>query len=660
MANRSREAYLIVLTIPSRHFSENHRLWLLAITLTVTAAVKLFLATRLELYSDEIFYWQASTRPALAYSDLPFMASLLAGLGSMLGGHSPLAVRSLFLALGVLLPILVYWLARPLTDHRQALESALLTFCLPLAAFLGLLAVPDVPLVVLGLLMMGLCERAIRKDSTGLWVAVGCVTALGLSTHYRFILFPAALAAFLLMSPAHRYLWKTPRLWIGAGIAFIGLIPALLFNLQHDLSGLDYHFVDRHPWAFQSRGLMHPVEQMVAVSPLLYVFLLWVLFVMFRKARKGHHASALLLCFSMAHIGTFMLLAPWADTTRTTLHWPLSGYLPLLIFAPRLLRDLRNSLAVKLNSRTAGACVLVIPLTGLAGSMLTFVGIGSQGFNEQLQSVVGPGVLSNKMAGWRPMTDHLENLMHELRLPDDTLIVTDNYYTAAQIAFYTKRQFSVYTIDRDKAVRDGRLVQYAIWQLDEDGVRQHAGSNALFITEDSTLNVDEKTEVITRACTLFRSLEYIEQLSLFNDDKMFSFYIGRHVLADPEEQAVDAACPLPARFWLEQPDDGDHVSGSVPVTGWAYNEGQGISAIYLLVNRVRHVRLERHTDRPDVVEIRKVSRDPARPVLGFDYRLDTTTLPDGNLNLSLEVITSHGERQFSRQRRIRINNSVAQ
>ena len=50
--------------------------------------LKLVLANALDLYSDEIFYWQASTQPALAYSDLPFMAALLAGLGTALLGDT--------------------------------------------------------------------------------------------------------------------------------------------------------------------------------------------------------------------------------------------------------------------------------------------------------------------------------------------------------------------------------------------------------------------------------------------------------------------------------------------------------------------------------------------------------------------------------------------
>ena len=58
--------------------------------------IKVFLASALDLYSDEVFYWQASTNPAIAYSDLPFMTALLIGLGSAMEPSNTLAARSLF------------------------------------------------------------------------------------------------------------------------------------------------------------------------------------------------------------------------------------------------------------------------------------------------------------------------------------------------------------------------------------------------------------------------------------------------------------------------------------------------------------------------------------------------------------------------------------
>lgn len=133
--------------------------------------VKALFAVRLELYSDEIFYWLESTRPALAYSDLPFMSALFTGLGAAAFGETPFAVRIVFFLMGCSLPATIYWVALPLVGKIEAREAALLSLCLPLASSLGLLAVPDVPLVFFGLLAIGFFTRARTSNATILWVA---------------------------------------------------------------------------------------------------------------------------------------------------------------------------------------------------------------------------------------------------------------------------------------------------------------------------------------------------------------------------------------------------------------------------------------------------------------------------------------------------------
>ena len=168
--------------------------------------LKVFFAATLDLYSDEIYYWQASTIPSIAYSDLPFMTALLVRIGTSLDSYNPLAVRSIFILLGSSIPFLVYWLALPVTNKQQALESAFLALCLPLLGFLGLLAVPDVPLLFFGILSIGFFERSTRTNLMRFWLATGVVVAMGLSTHYRFFLYPISAILFLLLfKPARKY-----------------------------------------------------------------------------------------------------------------------------------------------------------------------------------------------------------------------------------------------------------------------------------------------------------------------------------------------------------------------------------------------------------------------------------------------------------------------
>jgi hypothetical protein len=616
-------------------------------------AIKWLLANRLELYSDEIFYWQASRFPALAYSDLPFMTAMLAGAGSSLFGNSPFAVRSLFLVLSLSIPGLLYWLALPLHGRHRATQSAMLSLCIPMLAMMGLLAVPDVAIIVFGLIFIACLERATRLQHSGYWIATGVSAALGLSTHYRFSLYLLAALAFMTFSRRHWHLWRSPWLWSGAIIAASGLYPALSFNLVNELSGLDYHLVERHPWQFQAEGLLHAFMQATVVTPLMYAALLYTLWQLCKQARTGNDRAMLFALFAGCNLGVYLILAPWADTTRTTLHWPISGYLPLLVYAPQILSELKSRLAGKFSPTLAQKLILAIPLSGFIGTLLLLAGIGSQGFNQTLQSVVGQGVLSNKMAGWQRTTDHVQELLTKNGLSDRTLIVSDNYYTAAQISF-AYGSGRVYTTDTNKIVRDGRDTQYRIWGKDISGLREQWSADALFITEDSTLDVIEKTAVMQTACELFSGISLLDQLFLYEGEKVFSFYLATGLR--PTDMAGSAPnCPMPSLSWLDAPMRNAEMSGIYTVTGWAINDA-GISTIKILLNGREMARTSRTINRPDVVELQNAARDPQAPVLGFTVDLDTRTVRNGRYQLSLEIVSGHGERQLAGARTVIIKN----
>ncbi|KRO84695.1 MAG: hypothetical protein ABR72_01015, partial [OM182 bacterium BACL3 MAG-120920-bin41] len=414
-----KQSQMSIPTDPLRHLA-SHWLWPLG---ALIFALKALFAFRLELYSDEIFYWFESTRPALAYSDLPFMSSLLAGLGTAVLGDTPFAVRLPFFLIGCSLPAVLYWTALPLVGKAEAREAALLSLCLPLASSLGLLAVPDVPLVFLGLLAIGFFIRARATDSLTHWLATGVVVALGLSTHYRFSLFPAGAVLLLLWDSSSRQLWRNPRTLIAFVIAAAGLVPVILFNASHQMGSLAFYLVDRHPWEFRPAGLLHLFEQALLSTPLLYGLLLATGLGLLRSAEPNARLVALIAAL---HIVLYAALAPFSDPTSTTLHWPLAGYIPLLIYAPAALRRLTSSFAI---GRRVTALLFGI---GYLGSLTALIGVGSQSLHTQLQPILGMGVLSTKMAGWAPFAAETR-LVVAAHFEEPPLIVTDNYYTAAQL-----------------------------------------------------------------------------------------------------------------------------------------------------------------------------------------------------------------------------------
>ncbi len=609
--------------------------------------LKTVFAVALDLYSDEIFYWQASTFPAIAYSDLPFIAALLAGIGSAFFGNEAWAVRSLFLVMGTAIPLLVYWVACPHVPKRQAIEAAGLTLCLPLGGFLGVLAVPDVPLLFFGLLFLGSLDRATRDKGTRYWIAAGIAAALGVSTHYRFVLSLLAAFACLVGFPQWHRFWRTPGLWCAAALLLLGLYPALSFNLTHDLSGVDYHLLERHPWEFQAEGLLHSLKQAMLVTPLLYIALWACLFSLLAAARRGDMTRGLFGGFALCHLAVYLLLAPWTDNTRTSIHWPLSGYLPLLVFLPETLRSLGQwLLTARVRIRPQRLLTTLIGM-GYIGSLVAVIGVGAQAFQDVLGPHLSYRIFSNKMAGWRDFNQTLGSVLSQEHAGPTDIVVTDNYYTAAQVAFGHPDLAPIYTLDADKSIRDGRAVQYALWQLDASALQQLPSPSGFYVTEDSTLTVPDKIAALIRACNVFDTLRLVHQITLLGGEKRFSVYRG-----DASTDDSRGVCPLPSLGWIDGPDDNALVGDSLQISGWVINEGMGVSHLEILLDGASLGRARYGLPRPDVVTAMNVQTDPNAPALGFDFSYPTTGLAKGRHSLSVRVTGISGEVQEFGQRRI--------
>lgn len=616
---------------------------------------KVFLASVLDLYSDEIFYWLASTHPAIAYSDLPFMTALLIGIGSSFDPYNTFASRSLFILMGSLLPLLVYWIARPISNRKYAIESAALSLCLPLAGFLGLLAVPDVPLIFFGLLAIGGFERALRTNSLWYWALTGAFVALGLCTHYRFFLYPLAAIIFLALFKSERWQWRNPRLGLCIAIASLGLIPILWFNLSNQLSSASFYFVDRHPWEFQASGLLHVFKQAGLVTPPLYALFAYTIYLLFQESRLGNRSAALLLSFSSVNILVYLLLAPWTDATSTSIHWPLSGYFPLLIFLPVAMRSASGMLGKYFTTINSHRIIVAIPIIGFLGTLTALAGVGSQAFQNQLQPIFGTGVLSNKMAGWKQFSRHVDSLL-TIEFGQRPLLITDNYYTMAQLEFAGLAD-SAYTVDEEKAVRDGRIAQLQIWKKDRAGLEQIAANDFLFVAEDSKLDTAAKHGLLEGICARSDRVEHLGELSLFDGDKRFSFYRGEHLRRkDDREAGSTSPCPLPAIAWIDAPIRNAVLSGIVDLNGWAYNEDIGISHITLYLNERAVAEVEYGGSRADVVEVMQLESDPNLPNIGFNYSLDSNEFENGSYLLELEVTNNLGISQRYGERLVQIRN----
>ena len=527
---------------------------------------KIFLIGKVDLFQDEVFYWQESQRPSIAYFDLPFMTAWLIHLGTSLIGATTAGVRSAFLLLGSLIPVVMYWLAKPVVGKDNAFYAAGLCLIMPLLAFMGSIAVPDVALVVFDLLALGFFERATRTGAFRYWVLTGLCMALGFSTHYRFLPFVAAGVLYLIATENGRLCWLRPGVWVAGLIGLIGTVPLLYFSFSHDHAALSYQFLERHPWEFNTKGLWFSLEQAVLVTPLLFSFLLYVFISLIRSARQGDKHSSLFVIFASVQAGVYFLLSPFVDQYHVSFHWPLSGYLPLLVYLPSCMQDFIANAASLIRMRLRKLLVIATLTLGLVSSVVVLLAYGMQGFYQESYHKLSRGFMAanSSFAGWKEMAGQAQQLLQyqtkhpavQSTIPAANLLVGDHYVVASQLEFYLGEHYEIYTLDDQKAGKDGRSLQIRHWDVDTRGLKKHVGENALIVllvVERGRYSAGKHRAAIERMCSVFSQVVKLDQLSLWGGIKGFEFYSGINIRPHGGSNAACVGSNIPPLPWETLP-----------------------------------------------------------------------------------------------------------
>ena len=93
--------------------------------------------------------------------------------------------------------------------------------------------------------------------------------------------------------------------------------------------------------------------------------------------------------------------------------------------------------------------------------------------------------------------------------------------------------------------------------------------------------------------------------------------------------------------WLDAPSNGQTVSGTLAIKGWAFKDGVGLARIEVLVDG-RPIGDARYGRVFDVRPAWPGSTDPQHPSVGFDASLDTATLAPGRHWLGLRLYGRDG------------------
>jgi len=434
-------------------------------------AGKLLLAAHIELYADEAFYFQCSLRPAIAYADLPPLTAMVVGAGTWLWGTHPFGVRFFFVVAGMVTPLLVYLLARRFGSHLHALYAATAACLIPGFGFLGLFAIPDVLLALFSLLFLLLFDSACQRSRLVLWIGLGITAGLGLLTHYRFSLVIVAVWLFLFFTKQGRSLLKAPGIWISGIVAVPGILPGLVYNLNHGIAPLKYFLGTRHQRHFHLEKLgAFLAEQLAVITPLMWILLMVVLFHLLKAAKSKDTQAMWFALFTLVPLIVYALASPLHATGAQSFHWPLAAYFPLLAWLPRVITSLQTPSAQwrKWRYFLIAAPILAGFISGVLFVDLASGRVGIPGFREPF-------------SGWAQLAEKVEDQLESLKAQNIQVaaVVADNYKLGAQLELYLDPLQEVYILDHSKNYEHGRQRQFGIWQRGEEALRNKSGKVVL-------------------------------------------------------------------------------------------------------------------------------------------------------------------------------------
>lgn len=499
--------------------------------------IRIALATNLAPFGDEAWYWQESRALDWSYSDLPLATAWLIRLGESMFGHGALAMRAPFLLLGALLPLVLVRTGNRVFGSPAGWQAGLLALALPLLGTLGIFALPDVPLTLCCVVALDALECAARTHRTRDWALLGLALAGAWLSHYRAGMLMLTGLAFLLLTPRGRLLWRDRGLWMAVGISLLGLIPLLMFNVGHGWVALGFQLIERNPWSFHADALVQPIEQAIVCTPLFYLLLLWALLRCARRSSEGGPWDLLAVCALVPIVGYFVL-GCFADDTRLRLHWPLPGYLPLLLVVPALLGERVPGRDAPLRRVALGATFALL----VSGCLLGYAYLALAATPGGATVLTRFKAFPEHWVGWNEVAAGTRARLAQAQFAQSVL-VADNFMLAAELDFALDGSRTVYTLDHPINVKHGRAPQLALWRRDEAALRALGTRRVLLVAEPTARRERERAAWLSSLCSRVDDLTPDGRLDLYGGRKRYLFFAASTAARAKDSSNGSEDCP---------------------------------------------------------------------------------------------------------------------
>ena len=459
----------------------------LIVLILLTLILRLGWAASLETGQDEAYHFLYTVHPDWSYFDHPPMLMYVArfGIAAFGGWLHPLSVRFGFVLLFAGSTWIMFrWTARWYGESAGLYAALALNLSAYYTAAAGAFVLPDGPLLFFALLTMWRVSEALIGTPGRIlpWVWVGLACAGAMLSKYHAIFLPLGALAYVILTPSARWNLRTMGPYLAAGIGFLGLVPVLVWNSQHDWASFGFQTARAVGGTFQLRGL---VVMLFGPMALLLPWIWYTMAVILIKRVPTFHSSSgidrLLLCQALVPLGLFTAVS----CTRPILpHWPLMGFLPLfpLVGLEWATRSLSEPVVVRRWLVFMSTFLLVIAGAFLAQARF---GVVDLPFRDPCIEI----------SGWESVGKELDS--RGLVDRPNTFLFSNVWFDSGQIAFAVRNRIPV------ACYRQGDARGFAYWSRPEDWLGK---DGILLLDADQPEDLSQDYEPYFRSVTPLPSI----------------------------------------------------------------------------------------------------------------------------------------------------------
>jgi hypothetical protein len=320
----------------------------IVLVLAVTV-VRAFIGFGVGLSDTEAYYVQWARTPALSYYDHPPLvawATWVVGHLTPLGAAPQLArVVPLFCA--ATFDLLLARLARRLFSARAGFYAVALVTGIPVFFFSGFLVNPEGLLAPLWTLFLLRLLDLRDRDEPWRPLAIGAVVGVAFLAKYTAVLALPVTLLHVTSSPSLRRWLRRPAFHASGVVALALATPVVVWNTRYGWPSLHLHLAERLALA-PDESLAHAVArvavgQFAFFQPLIVPVLLGLLVLAVVRARRDARYRFLAVASAPVLAFLFVMMVRAGDSEP---HWPMMGYLPLVVVAAGVLDESTGALRV--------------------------------------------------------------------------------------------------------------------------------------------------------------------------------------------------------------------------------------------------------------------------------------------------------------------------